>query len=232
MDRDGSSPLLSSSYHQVPCLSHSDISFLSPTQVPITATHTRTIKCTPSVSNPSFYLSAVAPSASPGPNLPFNKYLFAEPSFSFIGPEGNLFIPGISPSKDLATVFELDSKNRLVFKTSYGDHFSATDFYNNFQLFEFFPRKFIQDRTGGSGFDLWGYINCTMVPPSGRFAGGYKELKCSATNGVSGLLQYLQWCPIYYEWFSKAGTVLGEELSLEAPDCLEMVWLVVPVCGG
>ncbi|KAK3688719.1 hypothetical protein B0T22DRAFT_490347 [Podospora appendiculata] len=185
----------------------------------ILATHTRTIKCTPSVSNPSFYLSAtISPLPTP---LAFNaKYVRVEPTFDWIS---DIFIPQYTRYKADATLFTLDAKGRLVTPTAYGDRFSATDDFNSFEPFYFLSRKFVQDR-----LPYWPYIVCELLEPSGRFDGGYKELDCHGTGFWP--LKVFQFCPEYLRYYP-FGTILGTELSETSPDCFQVTYLVVPACG-
>ncbi|KAK1456510.1 hypothetical protein CCUS01_09957 [Colletotrichum cuscutae] len=191
------------------------------------ATHTRKIKCTPSASDPSFYLLAtVAPVPTPVP-VYNGKYVLANPQFELFTENSVLFEPQYTPDKGTASVFILDSKGRIVTQTSYGDHFFASDDYNNFELMHILPRGWIQARRGYNGEDSgFDYVYCTMQPPSGRYVGGFKELAC--TQGYSNAT-VLQYCPLHDEYFH-TGTVLGAEYSATTPNCLLVIYLVVPVC--
>ncbi|KAK1488910.1 hypothetical protein CTAM01_11391 [Colletotrichum tamarilloi] len=191
------------------------------------ATHTRNIKCTPSASDPSFYLLAtVAPVPTPVP-VYNDKYVLANPQFELFTENGVLFEPQYTPDKGTASVFILDSKGRIVTQTSYGDHFFASDDYNDFELMHILPRGWIQARRGHNGEDAgFDYVYCTMQPPSGRYVGGFKELACTQGYFNATVLQY---CPLYDEYFH-TGTVLGAEYSATTPDCLLVTYLVVPVC--
>ncbi|KAJ3937886.1 uncharacterized protein N0V96_012094 [Colletotrichum fioriniae] len=193
------------------------------------ATHTRKIKCTPSASDSSFYLLATiapAPSLVPVYN---NRYVLANPQFELFTENGVLFEPQYTPDRSTASVFILDSKGRIVTQTSYGDHFFASDDFNDFDLVHFLPRGWIQARRGHNGEDVgFDYVYCTMQPPSGRYVGGFKELACTQGYFNATVLQY---CPLYDEYF-RTGTVLGADYSATTPDCLLVTYLVVPVCGG
>ncbi|KAJ0302788.1 hypothetical protein COL516b_006825 [Colletotrichum fioriniae] len=193
------------------------------------ATHTRKIKCTPSASASSFYLLAtIAPAPSPVP-VYNNRYVLANPQFELFTENGVLFEPQYTPDRGTASVFILDSKGRIVTQTSYGDHFFASDDFNDFDLVHFLPRGWIQARRGHNGEDVgFDYVYCTMQPPSGRYVGGFKELACTQGYFNATVLQY---CPLYDEYF-RTGTVLGADYSATTPDCLLVTYLVVPVCGG
>ncbi|KAK3323299.1 hypothetical protein B0T19DRAFT_476420 [Cercophora scortea] len=188
----------------------------------VLATHTRTIKCTPLISNPSFYLSAtISPIPTTTPSLPFiAKYVRVEPTFDWIS---EIFIPQYTRYKSDATLFTLDSKGRLVTPTTYGDRFSGTDDFNSFEPFYFLSRNFVQNRS-----PYWPYIVCELLEPSGRFAGGYKELNCHGTGFWP--LKVFQFCPEYLRYYP-FGTILGTELSDTSPDCFQVTYLVVPACG-
>ncbi|KAK1640046.1 hypothetical protein BDP81DRAFT_311407, partial [Colletotrichum phormii] len=191
------------------------------------ATHTRKVKCTPSVSDSSFYLLAtLAPVPSPVP-VYNDKYVLANPQFEWFAEDGVTFEPQYTRDKGAASVFILDSKGRIVTQTSYGDHFFASDDYNDFELVHFLPRGWIQARRLHNGEDVgFDYVYCTMQSPSGRYAGGFKELACTQGYFNATVLQY---CPLYDEYF-RTGTVLGAEYSATTPDCLLVTYLVVPVC--
>ncbi|EXF76707.1 hypothetical protein CFIO01_03518 [Colletotrichum fioriniae PJ7] len=193
------------------------------------ATHTRKIKCTPSASDSSFYLLAtIAPALSMVP-VYNNRYVLANPQFELFTENGVLFEPQYTPDRSTASVFILDSKGRIVTQTSYGDHFFASDDFNDFDLVHFLPRGWIQARRGHNGEDVgFDYVYCTMQPPSGRYVGGFKELACTQGYFNATVLQY---CPLYDEYF-RTGTVLGADYSATTPDCVLVTYLVVPVCGG
>ncbi|KAK1449012.1 hypothetical protein CMEL01_08327 [Colletotrichum melonis] len=140
---------------------------------------------------------------------------------------GVLFEPQYTPDKGTASIFILDSKGRIVTQTSYGDHFFASDDYDDFELMHILPRGWIQARRGHNGEDAgFDYVYCTMQRPSGRYVGGFKELACTQGYFNATVLQY---CPLYDEYFH-TGTVLGAEYSATTPDCLLVTYLVVPVC--
>ncbi|KAL0937296.1 uncharacterized protein CTRU02_207027 [Colletotrichum truncatum] len=185
----------------------------------ILVTNTRTATCTPSASNPSFYLSAtISPLPTP---LPYNgKYLQAEPDFDWFQEEGALFWPKYTAGKDEATLFTLDSQGRLVTETSYGLHYLAVSPYSDFELIQLLPEAWVTIRE-------WYFISCKLIAPSGRFTGNLKELSC---NGSVFNLDTFQWCPIYQEWF-RSGSVIGQELSVTTPDCFPITYLAVPACG-
>ncbi|KAK3368119.1 hypothetical protein B0H63DRAFT_487732 [Podospora didyma] len=193
------------------------------------ATHTRTVKCMPSVANPSFYLSAtISPLPTP---LPFNnQYVRLEPDFDWYREEGALFWPKYTPLKADGSVFSLDDKGRLVSPTVYGDHFSSTDDFNTLEPFYFLTRSWVQahsTKDRGEGFG-WDYLTCELAPPSGKYPGGYKELKC---HGGYWNLTVFQYCPLY-ETYYPFGTVVGTIWEEEAPACYIITFLVVPVCGS
>lgn len=180
-------------------------------------TNTRTEKCTPSVSNPSFYLKATNVPTVPDVD---DKYVQAFPN-----PFHDNLIPSHKlphfTSKDLASIFYLDSKSRLLTPGKNGTSYAYADDYNDFQLFHWLDRGAIQANS------KYFYANCVLNPPSGKYAGGYEELTCE-TKGF-WQLRFFQFCPLYVEFF-ETGLVLGAERSPESPDCLDIVFLVVPVC--
>ncbi|TIC99348.1 hypothetical protein CH35J_006220 [Colletotrichum higginsianum] len=202
---------------------HTDVISYTETEVAeILATNTRTATCTPSVSNPSFYLSATMtsyPSNLPTPLPYYQKYMRIVPNFEFFREAGALFWPRYVAPKAEAGSFSLDSQGRLMSETSYGVHYLSTDPYGDFQLVEFLPEPFVDLRK-------WYYIYCNMIPPSGQFAGGYKELNCS---GAFFQVDTFQYCPLYDEYFD-TGSVIGSEMSDTSPDCFPMTFLVVPMC--
>ncbi|KAG4433206.1 hypothetical protein IFR05_011314 [Cadophora sp. M221] len=182
----------------------------------IVPTHTRTVKCTPSVSNPSFYLKAT--NAAPVDN----QYIQAYPDPSWGYPA--LKSPNFIDSKDAASVFYLDSQSRLLSNGVNGTVYAWNDGFGDFQLFYFMERRVIQ-------LDLESrlFAYCTIDPPSGLYEGGYGEMTCE-TRGF-WKTHIFQWCPIYVEFYH-LGLVLGSEYSPETPDCLNITLLAVPVCGG
>ncbi|GJC93256.1 hypothetical protein ColKHC_02082 [Colletotrichum higginsianum] len=202
---------------------HTDVISYTETEVAeILATNTRTATCTPSVSNPSFYLSATMtsyPSNLPTPLPYYQKYMRIVPNFEFFREAGALFWPRYVAPKAEAGSFSLDSQGRLMSETSYGVHYLSTDPYGDFQLVVFLPEPFVDLRK-------WYYIYCNMIPPSGQFAGGYKELNCS---GAFFQVDTFQYCPLYDEYFD-TGSVIGSEMSDTSPDCFPMTFLVVPMC--
>lgn len=182
----------------------------------IVPTHTRTIKCTPSVANPSFYLRATnAPPVD-------NKYVQAYPD-RFLHLD-TFKKPNFIDSKDMASVFFLDDQSRLLSNGLNGTVYAWNDGFNDFQLFYFSGRRDIQKFLE---YRLWAY--CTIGPPSGLYAGGYQELTCE-TRGYWHT-HVFQYCPLYVEYYSM-GLVLGAEASQETPDCFNITFLVVPTCGG
>jgi hypothetical protein len=180
-------------------------------------TNTRTVKCTPSVANPSFYLKATNVPTVPDVN---NKYLQAFPNPYYGGLLPSHKLPHFT-SKDLASVFYLDSKLRLLTPAKTGTSYAYADDFNDFQLFHFLERGQIQPNP------YYFYAECVLNPPSGNFAGDYKELTCSTAGYWN--LHIFQFCPLYLEFYD-TGLVLGAERSPETPDCLDIVFLVVPVC--
>jgi len=178
-------------------------------------THTTTIKCTPSIANPSFYLQATnAPSVN-------NKYIQAYPQPFSNNVRQSQKIPKFTRYKDVASVFYLDSKSRLLSPNYNGTLYAFADNFNDFQLFEWLERGEIN----ANSYLL--YATCTLQPPSGRFDGGYQELTCK-TDGTWGL-HIFQYCPLYMDFYD-TGLVLGAEASPETPDCQNIVFLAVPVC--
>ena len=183
----------------------------------VVSTHTRTVKCTPSVANPSFYLKATnAPPVD-------NKYMQAYPDPGWGYP--TLKSPFFINSKAEASVFYLDSQSRLLSNGINGTVYGWSDSYNDFQLFYFMERRVIQ-----LSLETRLYAYCTLNPPSGLYAGNYQELTCE-TRGFFNT-RVFQWCPLYVEFYSGLGLVLGSEASPETPDCLNITLLVVPACGG
>ncbi|KAJ0161899.1 hypothetical protein CTA2_5421 [Colletotrichum tanaceti] len=186
-------------------------------------THTRTATCTPSVSNPSFYLSATMasyPSNLPTPLPYYQKYMRLAPDFDWFREVGALFWPRYVAPKADAGIFSLDGQGRLMSETSYGVHYLTVDPYNDFQLMEFLTESWADPRG-------WFYIYCKMNPPSRLFAGGYKELSC---NGSFWQVDTFQYCPLYDEYFD-TGSVIGSKMSDTTPDCFPMTFLVVPLCS-
>ncbi|KEY69262.1 hypothetical protein S7711_01713 [Stachybotrys chartarum IBT 7711] len=185
----------------------------------VKATRTRTIKCTPGVPNSSFYLSATV-SPVPTPSQQFvDKYVYAEPSQ--LGAIDPYFSPQYAPAKDVGSVFYLDSQARLVTPSSYGNLYANIDYFNDFQLVNFMSRQDIRTQE-------YLFLACALLPPSGRFAGGYRELDCIAYGAFNPHI--FQWCPIYDDFFGRP-TVLGSYYSPEAPACFNITFLAVPVCG-
>ncbi|UQC91074.1 uncharacterized protein CLUP02_16608 [Colletotrichum lupini] len=125
------------------------------------ATHTRKIKCTPSASDPSFYLLATV---APVPTLVpvYNdKYVLANPQFELFTENGVLFEPQYTPDKGTASLLHI------------------------------LPRGWIQARRGHNGEDTgFDYVYCTVQPPSGRYVGGFKELACTQGYFNATVLQY------------------------------------------
>ncbi|PVH75660.1 hypothetical protein DL98DRAFT_574887 [Cadophora sp. DSE1049] len=182
----------------------------------VVPTHTRTVKCTPSVANPSFYLKATnAPDVD-------NKYIQAYPDPKWGYP--TLKSPFFVDFKEAASVFYLDSQSRLLSNGINGTVYGWSDGFNDFQLFYFMERRVIQI---SPEYGLYAY--CTLNPPSGLYAGGHQEMTCE-TRGFWNT-RVFQWCPIYVEFYG-LGLVLGSEASPESPDCLNITLLVVPACGG
>ncbi|KAF3935455.1 hypothetical protein ABW20_dc0108035 [Dactylellina cionopaga] len=178
----------------------------------ILSTHTTTVKCTPSVSNPSFFLQATN---APGIN---GKYYWAAPlsprilSFSIEA--------AFTDNKEEATVFSLDSKKRLITSHRNGTLYANYDSFGDFELAHLMTRGEIQKRN-------YLYFRCEIRPPSGNYPGGYGELYCKA-DGFWGA-DIWNFCPLYVEYFN-AGLIMGTEWSETSPDCYNVVFLVKPVC--
>jgi hypothetical protein len=180
------------------------------------------VTCSPSSSNTAFYLSATVSPAPAASLVPYNrKYVQALPDFATFSEVGALFWPqyGASTKSD-ASVFTLDAQGRLVTETSYGPHYATVSQYAQFELLYLLTEKWASDRS-------FYFLNCNLAPASGKYAGGFKELNCTAGHWN---LDTFQWCPIYQEWF-KSGTVVAAELSITTPDCFLITYLAVPVCA-
>jgi hypothetical protein len=183
----------------------------------IVPTNTRTVKCTPSVINSSFYLKATN---APAVNDYFIQ-VYPNPWANGIWPSHKR--PVFTPNRDIATVFSLDSKNRLITVTKdHGTVYGFADDFNDFQLFHWLERSQIQ-----SNPTLF-YADCIMNEPSGNFTGGYKELTCQTHGWWNNRI--FQFCPVYIEFFDD-GLVLGAKRSPDSPSCQDIVLQVVPVCG-
>ncbi|KAL2076169.1 hypothetical protein VTL71DRAFT_1112 [Oculimacula yallundae] len=137
----------------------------------IFSTTTKTEKCTSSAStaNPSFYLRAT--------NVPVddinNKYVQAYPYYFAFSTQRKV---AFTPTKDLATLFTLDSKGRLITPSTDGTLYGHIDYFNDFQIFSFVPREIVQSRN-------YIYAECRLEQASGKWEGGFKELRCS-TQGT------------------------------------------------
>ncbi|KAK6331879.1 hypothetical protein TWF718_002418 [Orbilia javanica] len=180
----------------------------------VLSTHTTTIKCTPSSTNSFFYLQATdAPPVN-------GQYWWVAPS----NPRLLRFSIEATFTPDIldATVFSLDSANRLITRHKGGTLYANIDSWGGFQLVHHLTRGEMQYRN-------YNYMRCEARPPSGKYPGEFKELYCLADGYFKN--DVFNYCPIYLEWFN-APLVLGTSWSETAPDCFPIVFLIKPVCGG
>ncbi|KAK6346135.1 hypothetical protein TWF730_010467 [Orbilia blumenaviensis] len=180
----------------------------------VMSTHTTTIKCTPSSTNPSFYLQATdAPPVN-------GQYWWAAPthprllSFSIEA----AFTPDILE----ATVFSLDSANRLITRHKNGTMYANVDHYTHFTLVHHMTREEIRKRS-------YEFLRCEVKPASGKYPGNYGELYCLADGGFHR--NVWNYCPLYLEWFNSP-LVIGDYWSETSPDCFPITFLIKPVCEG
>ncbi|EPS41973.1 hypothetical protein H072_4077 [Dactylellina haptotyla CBS 200.50] len=201
--------------------------YLDTSTILATFTHTRTVKCTPSVPNSSFYLRATdAPEVN-------SRYLSYRPVLS--EPQ-NRFLPilkriDFTRYKDDAAVWHLTDGGKLSTPNLLGDLFVNTDYFSpDFEITGLLTRADIE-------YTQWLALTCTIMPPSGRFAGGFKELMCQANFGgpVDTPTNIFQYCSIY-DHIAKyhAPVVIANDHNYGAeldPPCTNLTLLVVPVCG-
>ncbi|KAF3218460.1 hypothetical protein TWF679_000987 [Orbilia oligospora] len=182
--------------------------------VGVLSTHTTTIKCTPSSTNPSFYLQATDAPAING------QYWWAAPT----NPRLLSFSVEVAFNPDIAeaTVFSLDSANRLITRHKGGTLYANVDPYASFSIVHHLTRENMQLRK-------YNYLRCEIKPPSGRYPGGYGELYCLADGPFNRGI--FNWCPIYLEWFNSP-LVISNRWSDKTPPCAPVVFLIKPVCEG
>lgn len=189
--------------------------FVSTTTIEVIPTNTQTVQCTPSIANPSFYLRATNAPAVNG------HYVQAYPIPWRDNIRQSDKLPKFVDSKIIASLFYLDNQARLSTINTNGTVHGFIDYFNDFQLFTFMTAADIS-------YHSYLVADCTLQPPSGKYAGNYKEVTCLTHGAFDNHI--FQYCPLYVEYFDN-GLVLGASESPTAPACQNIVLLAVPACG-
>jgi hypothetical protein len=127
----------------------------------------------------------------------------------------------VTDTLEAASAFSIEADGRLVSRHLNGTQYANIDYFGNFELIYMMERDEIRRRA-------YNYLRCSMRPPSGKYAGNYKELYCLADG--SWHREAWNYCPLYKEYFN-APFVMGDKWSQTAPACYAVVLLVRPICG-
>ncbi|KAK6542300.1 hypothetical protein TWF694_006260 [Orbilia ellipsospora] len=208
-------------------------SYISTSKIFATSTHTRTLKCTPSAPNSSFFLRATnVPDAAVTLDVANKWVTYHHESYltDFV-PEFYRRID-FTANKANAIVWHLTDRNRLGTQNVQGDIFANTDYFS----FSFEPTG-LMTRAEMTLYN-WLAWTCTLSQASGRFPGNHQELNCQANfnppldpgTPPTNIFQYCSGYEEAYDW----GLILAnnyDDAFLTNPPCANITLLVVPVCS-